>query len=147
MTMKKNIILLLLLILGVGCEKETNIIFPDAIIIKELPKLYILSSSTESVVIQSLEELYTMFGESELQRYAELQQVDFSKQTLLLGFCRYGNLVSAMRHYFVKTGERSYTYLLKISGNATMPDAFWYGIVVAKLPKEAEVSFKIESAL
>lgn len=137
-------IISLFLLIVVGCKKEDNITFPDAIIIKELPKLYILSSSTESVVIQSLEELYTMFGESELQRYEELQQVDFSKQTLLLGFCRYGNLVTDMRHYFAKTGERSYTYLLKISGDATMPDAFWYGIVVAKLPKEAEVSFKIE---
>ena len=129
----------LFLLIIVGCKKD----FPDAIIIKELPKLYNLSSNTESVVIQSQEELYTIFGESELQRYEELQQIDFAKQTLLLGFCRYGNQVSNMQHYFVKTGKRSYKYLLEISGNLTMPDAFWYGIVVAKLPKEAEVSFKI----
>ena len=142
-----TILSLFLLIGGTGCKKEENITFPDAIIIKELPKLYILSSNTESVVIQSQKELYTMFGESELQRYEEMQQIDFSKSTLLLGFGRYGNLVSDMRHYFVKTGKRSYTYLLKISGDATMPDTFRYGVVVTKLPKEAEVTFKIEELL
>jgi len=49
-----------------------------------------------------------------------------------------------MEHSFIKTGTRSYTYLLKVTGAATRPDAFRYGIIVKKLPKAAEVTFKIE---
>ena len=135
----------LFLLIGVTrCEKEKEITFPDAIIIKELSKLDILGSNTESIVIQSQKELDAIFSKSEMQRYEELQQIDFSKNTLLLGFGRYGNEVSNMQHYFIKTGTSSYTYLLKIAGDATRPDAFRYGIIVAKLPKDAEVTFLID---
>ena len=135
----------LFLLIGVTrCEKEKEITFPDAIIIKELSKLDILGSNTESIVIQSQKELDAIFSKSEMQRYEELQQIDFSKNTLLLGFGRYGNEVSNMQHYFIKTGTSSYTYLLKIAGDATRPDAFRYGIIVAKLPKATEVTFLID---
>ena len=139
-----SVIALFLLIGETGCEKEKNITFPDAIIIKELPKLDILGNNTESIVIQSQKELGAIFSESELQRYEELQQIDFTQCTLLLGFGSYGNEVSNMQHYFIKTGTRSYTYLLKIAGDATRPDTFRYGVIVTKLPKAAEVTFKIE---
>lgn len=139
-----SVIALFFLMGGMGCEKEKNITFPDAIIIKELPKLNILGSNTESIVIHSQKELDAVFSESELQQYEELQQIDFTKHTLLLGFGSYGNEVSNMQHYFIKTGTRSYTYLLKIAGLATRPDTFRYGVVVTKLPKAAEVTFKIE---
>ncbi len=132
------------LILGMGCEKEVNTTFPDAIIIKELPKLTILGKNTKSIVIQSQKELNTVFSESELQRYEELQQIDFTKYTLLLGFSSYGNEVSNMQHSFIKTETNSYIYLIKIGGLATRPDTFRYGVIVAKLPKAAKVVFKIE---
>lgn len=65
---------------------------------------------------------------------------------LLITFCifAYGNEVSDMQHYFIKSGTSSYTYLLKIEGYATRFDAFWYGIIATKLPKAAKVNFKIE---
>ena len=145
--MKTKILLIMTLatlLIGVGCEKEKNITFPDAIIIKELPKMYILGSNSESLVIQSQNELQALFSNEELQRYEDLQQIDFTQYTLLLGHGSYPNEVSNLEHSFIKTGIRSYTYLLKVAGDATRPDAFRYGIIVKKLPQAAEVTFKIE---
>jgi|ADurb_Cas_02_Slu_FD_contig_31_3305740_length_1145_multi_3_in_0_out_0_1 hypothetical protein len=106
--------------------------------------MYILGSNSESLVIQSQNELQALFSNEELQRYEDLQQIDFTQYTLLLGHGSYPNEVSNQEHSFIKTGIRSYTYLLKVAGDATRPDAFRYGIIVKKLPQAAEVTFKIE---
>ena len=132
----------LFLIMG-GCEDKDGI-YPEAIIVKELSKITVLGNHTKSVVVQSQKELKAVFSEEELKRIDDLQQIDFSKYSLLLGYGSYANEVANMEHLFSKTTEMSYTYLLKIGGAATRPDSFRYGILVSKLPKSAEVIFKIE---
>ena len=131
--------LLLLLLSIAGCS---DIAYPDAVIVEELPKLYI-GSNKSSFVIQSQQELEKAFTLEELRQVEELQQIDFKKYTLLLGYGTYSNEVSNMEHYFFKTGT-TYIYLLKISGLATRPDAFLYGILVEKLPNSTKVVFEIE---
>lgn len=145
--MKKKMILftviaLFLLIGGMGCEREDET-YPDAVIVKELPILPI-GNNRNSIVIQSQKELKAVYSSDILQHYDDLSNIDFSKYTLLLGYGGYGNEVSTMQHYFIKSGASSYTYLLKIAGDATCPDSFRYGIIVGKLPKAAKVTFKIE---
>ena len=125
-----------------GCERE-NTVYPDAVIVKELSKLPI-GNNRNSIVIQSQTELKAVYSSDIFQHYDDLKNIDFSKHTLLLGFGGYGNEVSDMQHYFIKSGASSYTYLLKIGGDATRPDTFRYGIIVEKLPKAAKVTFKIE---
>ena len=138
------IIPLLFLIIGMGGCEDKNGIYPEAMVVKELPKISILGNHTKSVIIQSQKELKAVFSEDELKRIDDLQQIDFSKHTLLLGYGSYANEVANMEHSFSKTTETSYTYLLKIDGAATRPDSFRYGILVGKLPKPVEVIFKIE---
>lgn len=141
---KLLIISFLLILIGMGgCENE-NEIYPDATIVKELPKINVIGNNTKSIVIQSQKELKAVFNKNELQQIEDLQQIDFSKYTLLLGYGSYSNEVSNMEHSFSKTRTTSYTYLLKVGGDATRPDVFRYGILVIKLPKSAEVIFKIE---
>lgn len=134
----------LFLIMGIGGCEDKNEIFPDATIVKELPKVNVIGNSTKSIIIQSQRELEAVFSKNELQQVNDLQQIDFSKYTLLLGYGTYPNEVSNMEHSFSKTGTNTYTYLLKITGDATRPEAFRYGILVGKLPKSAKVIFKIE---
>ncbi len=139
-----TVIVFSLMVGGAGCERNNNISYPDATIIKELPKITDIGSNTKSLVMQSQKELESVFNKNELQRFEDLQQIDFSKYTLLLGCGSYGNEVSNMEHSFIKTGTKSYTYLLKVGGDATRPNTFRYGILVEKLPNSAEVTFKIE---
>ena len=142
--MKKTLLFLPFLSIAlciVGCNDDDTV-YPDAVIVEELPKLYI-GSNKSSFVIQSQQELEKAFTLEELRQVEELQQIDFKKYTLLLGYGTYGNEVSSMEHYFFKT-ETTYIYLLKISGLATRPDAFLYGILVEKLPNSTKVVFEIE---
>jgi hypothetical protein len=146
------IIPILLLSLGlVGCSNDENIV--EVSIVKELPKLITIGSNTNSVVIQSREELeaiYTaevrnaIYNAEELTLINDLLQIDFSKYTLLLGYGTYGNQVTNMEHSFTKTGSSTYTYLFKVAGDATMPDVFRYGILVEKLPASTVVTFEIK---
>ena len=124
-----------------GCENE---VYPEAIIVKEFPKINVIGNNTESIIIQSQRELEAVFTHEELQLVTDFQQINFSKYTLLLGYGKYGNEVSNMEHSFVKTGMSTYTYLLKLAGSATRPDSFRFGILVLKLPKSVKVTFKIE---
>ena len=137
--------LFLFMIIGIaGCEDDENETYPDAIIVKELPRLS-TGNNTRSLVIRSQKELEAVFDKNELERVEELQQIDFSKYTLLSGFVGSSTEVYVAEHSFSKTGTTTYTYLLEIiRGYTARPDAFRYGIIVLKLPKSAEVVFKIE---
>ena len=166
--MKQQIILwistLLLLTAGAGCKKD--VIAPEVTIekelqnedstssgnsnslevtiIKKLPKITAIGNHKASKVIRSEKELKSVFTEKDLKHFKDLQQIDFSKHTLLLGYGTYGNQVTNMEHSFVRTGSNAYTYLLKVDGDATQPDVFRYGILVDKLAQSAKVTFKIE---
>ncbi|MDP3443975.1 MAG: hypothetical protein Q8T08_14055, partial [Ignavibacteria bacterium] len=131
-------------IMGIGGCEDKNEIYPEASIVTELPKINVIGNNTNSIIIQSQKELEAVFTKDELQQVNGLQQIDFSKHTLLLGYGDYNNEVSNMEHSFVKTNIKTYTYLLKIAGDATRPDTFRFGILVVKLPISAEVIFRIE---
>lgn len=135
----------LLLLIGItGCEDDKNDTYPEATIVKELPRMG-MGRNTEPLVIRSRKELQALFDKSELERVEELRQIDFSRYTLLTGFVGSSTEVYVEGHLFSKTGANTYTYLLKIKiSDATRPDQYRYGIIVPKLPKSAEVEFKIE---
>ncbi|NDW12292.1 hypothetical protein D0T50_05235 [Bacteroides sp. 214] len=141
----KLLILLPILILGIAAcdDNDGNMDYPDAVIVKELPKL-LPNSSRESLVIQSQKELEAVYSKEELARFEELQQIDFESHTLLLGYGTYSNEVSYMKHSFLKKSSNSYVYLLVISGLATRPDVFGYGILVEKLQGKERITFIIK---
>ena len=139
---------LMLILLAAGCDSDNNndddAPFPDAVIIKELPKITAVGNSNSSEIVQTQKGLESIFSQKDLESFEDLQNIDFSKHTLLLGYGTYSNEVSDMEHSFTKTGTSEYTYILRVSGDATRPDVFRYGIVVEKLPITAEIIFKIE---
>lgn len=139
-----GLLLTLLMIMGYSCDKTDDAIYPEAIIIRELPKLSGIGNHTESVIINSQDELDAVFNTIALQREESLQDIDFSKFSLLLGYGTYGNEVSSMDHSFIKIKKNTYLYLIKVGGDATRPDTFRYGIIVSKLPMAANVEFKLE---
>ena len=139
------IITLFFLIGGVGCKEEVNTTYPDAITIKELPKMSLTGNikQGEQKVIQSKKELLALFNQAEIDKYFDLQSIDFEKQTLLIGCDSYPSEAN-FRYEFSKEEGRSYYFFVEISGCAARPDGnFKYGIVVQKLPKTAVVNFSI----
>lgn len=140
-----TVIALFLLIGGMGCEENENLIFTDAIIIKELPKMYLTGSikQGEQKIIQSNKELLTLFSQAEIDKFPDLQDVDFDKQTLLIGCDSYPNEANLI-YEFSKKNAKEFIFRVEISGGATRPDGnFKYGIIVQKLPKTAIVNFNI----
>lgn len=142
-----TMLFILMLVMTYSCDSGIDIDdtdYPYALIIRELPKLAIMGKHLESVVINSQEELESVFTDTELQREESLDAIDFSKYTLLLGYGTYSNEVSTIEHYYTQIGHNSYRYLIKISGLATRPDVFRYGIIVPKIPETTTVTFEIE---
>jgi len=139
-----SVITLVLLIGGTGCEKE--IIYPDAIIIKELPKMHLTGTikQGEQRIIQTKKALLTLFSQSEIDKVDELKNIDFTNHTLLIGCDNYSNEVSNLRYIFSKNSEKEYTLNIEISGFATRPEGYFnYGIIAKKLPETATVTFEI----
>lgn len=144
MKLKIRVVMLLLLAISYSCDRNSDdTIYPDAVIIKELPKMPI-GNHRESMIIQSQSELEAVFDTATLEQIEDLQGIDFSKYTLLLGYGTYKNQAIQMEHYYSKIGNDTYTYLLKVGSDAPALDFFRYGILVPKLPASAKVSFKIE---
>ncbi|WP_080903408.1 hypothetical protein [Parabacteroides sp. Marseille-P3160] len=138
-----------LLVIG-GCNNdnyEKNPIFPEAIIVKELPKMY-LSGNIEKgdhKVIQDQSELQNIFSWEELSKVNDLQNIDFSKYTLLIGCDSYLSEAN-LEYSYSKTGDIDYLFQIRISGMAARPDGFFqYGIIVEKLPQKAKVNFSVTS--
>ena len=103
-----TIITLLLLIGGTGCEKE--IFYPDATLIKDLPKMYLTGNikQGEQEIIRTKEELLTFFSQFEIDKVNELKNIDFTNQTLLIGCDNYSNEVNNLRYTFSKKNEKEY---------------------------------------
>ncbi|MDO5615079.1 MAG: hypothetical protein Q4G16_02735 [Cruoricaptor ignavus] len=139
-----GLLFILMLFASYSCDRSSddNTIYPDAVIIKELPKMPI-GNHRESVIIQSQSELETVFDTATLEQIEDLQGIDFSKYTLLLGYGTYKNQAVQMEHYYSKIGSNTYAYLLKVGSDAPALDFFRYGILVPKLPTSANVNFEI----
>ena len=97
-----TIITLLLLIGGTGCEKE--IFYPDATLIKDLPKMYLTGNikQGEQEIIRTKEELLTFFSQFEIDKVNELKNIDFTNQTLLIGCDNYSNEVNYCNYSALK---------------------------------------------
>lgn len=137
-------VIALFLLVGAGCEKE--IFYPDAIIIKELPKMYLTGNikQGEQKLIQTKNELLTSFSQSDIDKVNDLKNIDFINQTLLIGCDTYSNEVNNLRYLFSKKIEKEYILQVEISGGATRPEGnFYYGIIAKKLPETAIVTFEI----
>ncbi|MDO5616843.1 MAG: hypothetical protein Q4G16_11675 [Cruoricaptor ignavus] len=141
-----GLLFILMLFASYSCDRDSkdDTIYPDAVIIKELPKIIPIGNHRESVIIQSQSELETVFDTATLEQIEDLQGIDFSKYTLLLGYGTYKNQAVQMEHYYSKIGSNTYAYLLKVGSDAPALDFFRYGILVPKLPTSANVNFKIE---
>ena len=96
-------------------------------------------------VIQNRKTLDSAFSNVEFSTLEQFKDIDFTTETLLLGYDNYAN--QADFHFqFVKIKANNYSLTVKISGLATKPDTFLYGIVVKKLPNNANVSFNIQKS-
>lgn len=145
--MKTKLLLpLLVLIIVIGCKKEETYKIPEkSFIIKEVSKNYIEGNikEGEQKIIQSKKELLAIFSQSEINKVKELRNINFTRQTLLLGCDFYENRAE-FRYNFSKQSKSKYLLSVKISGGATSPDyKFKYGVIVSKLPAIATVDFKI----
>ena len=118
-----------------------NLTKEEDLIIKELPKMYpdtINFPLGRVMVINEEEYLYNLLSKKWVNASKDLKDIDFSTQTLILGYDSYPNLAN-FDFNFKKETEGKYIFTVEISGLATQPDEFVYGIVVKKLPKRSWV--------
>jgi hypothetical protein len=114
-------------------------------IIRELPKMYMEGNlvAGEHAIIQNQTELLEIFTQETIESSPDLQEIDFSTQTLLIGRDDY-NYAAVFNYEFSLIGENKYLFKVDISGGYTVMDyGFWYGIIVHKLTDNAEVIFNI----
>jgi hypothetical protein len=146
---KKWIIALTMKKVSEESHVELKITTYNTFIIKELPKMYLNGDllSGKQAVIQSQAELLAIFPQEEIDKYSDLQEIDFNTQTLLIGrdnYCAGANF----NYEFSSTENDQYIFKVDIFGNYGVMDYnFLYGIVVTKLPANAEVVFNINKEL
>ena len=148
MKIKTFLALLLLVIAGCGCSKTDKDTSPEAVIVREIPKITVYLGNEKFgtyKVIQNRKTLDSAFSNVEFSTLEQFKDIDFTTETLLLGYDNYAN--QADFHFqFVKIKANNYSLTVKISGLATKPDTFLYGIVVKKLPNNANISFNIQKS-
>ena len=146
MKTKTFLALLLLVIAGCGCSKTDK--DTEAVIVREISKIRVYLGDEKFgtyKVIQNKKALDSAFSNVEFSTLEQFKDIDFTTETLLLGYDNYANQAD-FRFQFVKTKANNYSLTVKISGLATKPDTFLYGIVVKKLPNNANVSFNIQKS-
>ncbi|QLF49438.1 hypothetical protein HW278_01305 [Capnocytophaga sp. oral taxon 902] len=148
MKTKTFLALLILVIAGCGCSKTDKDTSPEAVIVREISKIRVYLGDEKFgtyKVIQNRKTLDSAFSNVEFSTLEQFKDIDFTTETLLLGYDNYAN--QADFHFqFVKIKANNYSLTVKISGLATKPDTFLYGIVVKKLPNNANVSFNIQKS-
>ncbi len=129
-----------------GCDQEGNEKNgSDIRIVKELRKMYFSPVDTEmAAIINSMAEFDKLIQDKEnLQNYPELESIDWSNQTLLLGHCSYKNQANII-HHFYQVDNLEYLYHVSISGYTSGTDNFLFGVIIDKLPENSTVTFEIE---
>ena len=129
--------------MGCGCSKDREA-SEENLIVKELPKMHLQGNLEigEHRVIQSEEELYRAYTREAVMSVKELRDIDFSTQTLLIGREFYANQAN-LTYKFTKKDTMNYIFTVEINGLLARPDGFTYGMIVKKLPKEANIIFNI----
>lgn len=129
-----------------ACDQEGNEKSGSNIgIVKELPKMYFSPIDTEiTAVINDLTEFDKFFQDKDsLEKYPEFETIDWSKHTLLLGYCSYKNQANII-HHFYQVDNQEYLYHVNISGYTSGNDNFLFGIIIDKLPENSKVIFEVE---
>ncbi len=137
-------VLVLLLFAMVGCEKKAdNEVLPEIKIKKILSGIPSkkISENGEIVIINSQEELNQLFPNSTLPK--ELVNLDFKRNTVILGNYGVHRGVAKVEHQFGKVGDK-YEYVLTIILDISfVAEGIGFGIIVEKLPNNSEVMFKV----
>jgi hypothetical protein len=112
----------------------------------EAHKEYFGSLLYNSIVINSIEQLYTPFETLELEVPNALKQVDFEKYTFLLSFyLSGGRSLKDVKHRLTrnfKTGQYTYSVTFFYNLNEELESevyVFYTGILVEKLPDNSDI--------
>jgi hypothetical protein len=142
--LKISFIFLLLSIMVEGCKKDEY--GDNNLIVKELPAFYIgYNLKAEEIMIISDQSTFDkVFTKELLAQTSILQDIDFSKYNVLAGQSSIPSGFATWKNKFCKLEKNSYLYQLKVSYEEVgVPLNFCYGIIVNKLPSEANVKFEI----
>ncbi len=124
-------------------DKEEKNILPTAKITKKLPLMLNNPSckNGDIIIINSQQELDNVYQDSYLPK--DLTNVDFTKNTVIVGSYGTSRGVSKVEHNFSKIGDK-YQYTLTIFLDMTfVAEGVGFGIVVEKIPDNSEVMFKV----
>ena len=131
----------------VHTEEPTRVIpFPDAVIVKELPKINLpVKKPIETAqIIRTREELLNFYDAEALATNPDLNSINFSEQTLLLNGASTYSDITGLAYTYTKTGDSTYSYATEVSGVPVLYAplvTYAYGVIVKKLPPTAEVTF------
>ena len=139
-------LIMLIILATVGCKKE-KAIYPEAVIIKELPVMYGAISEHGTVqLIQSQQELNKLFNGDAPTFPEELTNIDFEKSSLAIGTAGDGRDVGKLEHRIKKRDSNKYHYSLNVlySDAAVVVGPFSFGVIVNKLPDEANIILEVK---
>ncbi|HOI47918.1 MAG TPA: hypothetical protein PK167_01335 [Prolixibacteraceae bacterium] len=149
-TRKLNLLLVFLLLLplgvvllGTGCKKEET--RDDNLVVKEFPILYMGYNlkPEKTVIIRDQETFDKVFSKELVTQFSVMQNIDFFKYDVLVGENFYTRGITKLEHRFTQSGN-SYLYKLSVIYNDALPAGnFCYGIIINKLPAEANVKFEV----
>ena len=147
--LKITLSLLLLALIGVGCDKnnDSNFVEYPIEIVKELPVLYggCTLKDGETAVIRDRESLEKVFSKDLISQNAILNGVDFAKCDVLAGCSTFTRGIAGLKHKLTQTGINTWQYKVTVTYNDALPAGnFFYGVVVNKLPAGAKVGVAIE---
>ena len=123
----------------------------DAVIVEKYPDLPYWQIESESLIIQSKEELYDAYWEVLLlglknNRNINLIDIDFEKHALLLTRGGVETGIGEIKQFFSRENKLTYIYLTEIRKDKTQrPTPFVCGILIEKLAEDAEIIFQIKT--
>ncbi|MDP3641755.1 MAG: hypothetical protein Q8S54_01050 [Bacteroidota bacterium] len=142
--LKISVFALLLSLMGAGCEKDEN--NDNNLVVKEFPVLYMGYNLEpgETVIIRNQEAFEKVFSKDLIAQINSLQNIDFTKYNVLAGKSSTPSGFATLKHKFFKLENNSYLYQLNVSYELVgVPMNFCYGIIVNKLPLEANIKFEV----
>lgn len=136
------LICLLLFTCLTACNKEDEEFGQqEAVIVKELPDLFIRSMKDgDTRIIRTQAELEQVL-QGTSYTIEELQNIDWEQNMVLLGCKASANGGTVDYYSFEKIGKKKYLLTCKYSEMRTFPVIFCYGVIVKKLPKSAKIKF------
>jgi hypothetical protein len=131
-----------------SCLKNQNSgsITVEKTVVEALPPIYSgcnLRFGT-NIIIRKQSSLDSIFTSEARQNTPLLNSIEFSKYDLLVGSASYNRGIYSLEHHFFQVEDLIYSYRLYVTYDLTNPSGtFYYGILVDKLPKDANVVFQV----